>query len=60
MNELTSQIKKLTSLDKLYQFADNHIQELHADVNLLHELKNKRRELKRVEWLHFEALQYQS
>jgi preprotein translocase subunit SecE len=58
MKPLESEVRHLTTLEKLFKFADSHIKELKNDVALLHLLKDKRRELKRVEWLHYERLQY--
>jgi uncharacterized coiled-coil protein SlyX len=58
MKPLESEVRHLTSLEKLFAFADSHIQELNNDLALLHLLKDKRRELKRIEWLHYERLQY--
>ena len=55
---LELEICKITSLDKLFQWADEHIQELHASGKLTRILKDKRRELKHIASMHEEAVKY--
>lgn len=60
MKELIAEINKASSLESLFRIGDKHIKELHASAELRHIFREKRKELKRIEWLHFERLQYQS
>ena len=60
MTTLELEIRKLSTLERLFHFNDTHIQELSRNPGLLHLLKFRRKELKKIQWLRNEIFQYKN